>query len=136
MKTIKISDEAHRKLTATLGALMAQSGKTQTYQDVITALLTQSVKLPTEIIAEVENFIKENKHLGYTTKEEFIREAIRFKLNMLRDGYKYIEIPKDKNEKLSIALKEMNTPYNNAKEFIQKQIEGLLEQFEGSSKEK
>lgn len=136
MKTVKISDEAHRKLTATLGTLMAQTGKMQTYQDVITALLTHSVKLPTKILAEVENFIKENKHLGYTTKEEFIREAIRFKLKMLRDKREYIEIPKDKIEKLSTALKAMNTPCNNAKEFIHKQIEGLLEQIESLSKEK
>jgi hypothetical protein len=33
MKTIKINDETHRKLTITLGALMAQTGKPHTYQD-------------------------------------------------------------------------------------------------------
>ena len=37
MKTIKISDGAHKKLTATLGTLMAQTGKMQTYQDAIEA---------------------------------------------------------------------------------------------------
>jgi len=46
MKTLRISDETHRKLTATLGTLMAETGKPQTYQDAIIALLTQSVKLP------------------------------------------------------------------------------------------
>jgi hypothetical protein len=33
MKTIKIDDEIHRKLTITLGTLMAQTDKPHTYQD-------------------------------------------------------------------------------------------------------
>jgi len=45
-------------------------------------------------LTEVENFVMENKHLGYKTKEEFIKEAIRFKLNALRGRYEYIEKPK------------------------------------------
>jgi hypothetical protein len=43
MKTLRISDEAHRKLTATLGTIMAQTGKMQTYQDAIQAVLESSV---------------------------------------------------------------------------------------------
>jgi hypothetical protein len=53
MKTPKISDEIHRKLTATVGTLMAQTGKMQTYQDAIEAMLTRSVILPTELLAEI-----------------------------------------------------------------------------------
>ena len=41
MKTLKISDEAHRKLTGTVGTLMAQTGKMQTYQDAIEAMVPQ-----------------------------------------------------------------------------------------------
>jgi hypothetical protein len=70
MKTIKIDDEIHRKLTITLGTLMAQTGKPQTYQDTLKAIITQSVKLPEETLKEVENFVIENKHLGYITREE------------------------------------------------------------------
>jgi len=40
MKTLRISDEIHRKLTATVGTLMAQTGKMQTYQDAVEAMLT------------------------------------------------------------------------------------------------
>ena len=39
MKTLRISDDAHRQLTATLGTLMAQTGKMQTYQDAVEAML-------------------------------------------------------------------------------------------------
>jgi hypothetical protein len=96
MKTLRISDETHRKLTATLGTLMAQTGKPQTYQDVVEALLTQSVKLPKETLTEVENFIIENKHLGYKTKEEFIAEAIRFFLKLESEEHEYCRY-KNKN---------------------------------------
>lgn len=128
MKTLRISDETHRKLTAMLGMLMAETGKMQTYQDAISALLTRSVKLPKETLADVENFIKKNRHLGYISREEFVKEAIRFKLRMLRDRKEYIEIPKEKYEKLNHALKEMNTPYSHFNGYIHRQIETLLKQ--------
>jgi hypothetical protein len=38
MKTLRISDDVHGKLTATVGTLMAQTGKMQTYQDAIEAM--------------------------------------------------------------------------------------------------
>ena len=82
MKTLRISDDSHRKLTATLGTLMAQTGKMQTYQDAIEATLNQSVILPTELLAQIENFIEENKHLGFTTREEFMRDATRWRLKL------------------------------------------------------
>jgi Arc/MetJ-type ribon-helix-helix transcriptional regulator len=127
MKTIKISDEAPRKLTATPGMLIAQMGKLQTCNSTITALLTQSVRLPKENIMKVEHFIKENKYLGYATREEFIKDAIRFKLITLKNGKGYIEIPRRKYENLNRALKEMNMPYHSASDFIHKQINAMLE---------
>jgi len=129
MKTLRISDETHRKLTATLGMLMAETGRLQTYDSTITALLTRSVKLPKETIMEVEKFINKNKHRGYTTKEEFIKEAVRFKLKMLKDEYEYIEIPREKYEKLNEAIKSMKTPYYNAVRFINGQISEILNRY-------
>ena len=98
MKTIKISDEAHRKLTATVETLMAKTGKMQTYQGAIEAMLNQSVILPPELLAEIENFIEENKHLGFTTREEFMRDAARWRLKFLSEDSEYIEIPREKYE--------------------------------------
>ena len=85
MKMLRISDEIHRKMTATVGTLIAQTGKMQTYQDAIEAMLTRSVILPTELLAEIENFIEENKRLGFTTREEFIRDAARWRLKFLKE---------------------------------------------------
>ena len=80
MKTLKISDEAHAKLTSIVGRLMAETGKTKTYSDAIEALLSKSVILSQDLLDEVEIFIKTNVQLGYTTEEEFIQDAIRFRL--------------------------------------------------------
>jgi len=130
MKTIKISDEAHRRLTATLGTLMAQTGKIQTYHDTIEAMLNQSVKLTPELLAEIENFIEENKRLGFTTREELIRDAIRWRLKFLKKESEYVEILKDKYEKLEAAVNEMSMPYCNASDFLHKQVDEMLEKYE------
>jgi hypothetical protein len=81
MKTLRISDDVHQKLTALLGELMAQTSKMQTYQDAIEAMLYQSVTLPPELIGEVERFIQTHKWRGYTTKEEFIAKPYGSSLN-------------------------------------------------------
>jgi len=130
MKTIRISDETHRKLTATLGTLMAQTGKMQTYQDVIEALLTQSVILPHELLKEVEDFIRKNGHEGYTRKEEFICQAIRFHIKWDSDKYVFLKISKEKYERLKVIVKEISTPYRSVSDFIQTQIEEVLERYD------
>jgi Arc/MetJ-type ribon-helix-helix transcriptional regulator len=129
MKTLKISDDVHQKLTALLGELTAQTMKMQTYQDAINALLSQSVILPPELLREVEIFIEKNKHKGYTRKEEFIRQAIRFLLKWESEEYEYIELEKEKYDKLNEALKEMDAPFYNAEDFINKQVDEILEKY-------
>jgi hypothetical protein len=85
VKTLRISDEVHRKLTAALGALMAETGKMQTYDDALDALLSKSVVLPERLLIDIEEFIKENRDLGYVTKEDFLRDAARQRLQDLKD---------------------------------------------------
>jgi metal-responsive CopG/Arc/MetJ family transcriptional regulator len=130
MKTLRISDDVHQKLTALLGELTAQTSRLQTYQDAIEALLNQSVILPPELLREVDAFIEKNRHKGYTRREEFIRQAVRFFLRWESSEYEYIEIPKEKYDKLNEAVKEMGMPYYNAAEFIEDQISKALEQYE------
>ncbi len=136
MKTLRISDDIHQKLTALLGELMAQTSKMQTYQDAIEAMLYQSVIMPPELLNEVEHFIQTHKGRGYTTKEEFIRQAVRFMLKWETSDYEFVEIPREDYEKLNKAVKEMNTPYANAEDFIYGQIQNVLEQYEQWLKEK
>ena len=129
MKTLRISDGVHQKLTSLLGELMAQTSKMQTYQDAIEAMLSQSVILPSELLAEVESFIEKNKHLGYTTREEFIRDATRHRVRFLSEEYEYVEVPKEQYILLSKAVSEMKLPAASAKGFIEGVIEDVLERY-------
>lgn len=136
MKTLRISDDVHQKLTALLGELVAQTSKMQTYQDAIEAMLNQSVILPPELLSEVENFISRNRHLGYTTREEFIRDAVRWRLKTLSGEYETIEIPKDEFEELREAIREMSAPYLNVTDFIYSQIRRVLDEYRKYKRER
>jgi Arc/MetJ-type ribon-helix-helix transcriptional regulator len=129
MKTLRISDDAHQKLTALIGELTAQTMKMQTYTDAIENLLSQSVILPSELLAQVENFVEENRHLGYTTREEFIRDAVRWRLRFLKGEYEYVEISKEEYEKLQQAIKDMKLPFLSVSDFIDQQTKSLLEKY-------
>jgi phage host-nuclease inhibitor protein Gam len=130
MKTLRISDDAHQRLTALLGELTAQTMKMQTYTDAVESLLSQSVILPSEVLAQIENFIDENRHLGFTTREEFIRDAVRWRLRSLSEEYEYIEVPKTEYEKLQQALEDMDMPFPSLDDFVDQQIKSLLEKYD------
>jgi hypothetical protein len=136
MKTLRISDDAHQKLTALLGEITAQTMKMQTYTDAIESLLSQSVILPPELLNETQNFIEANKQLGYTTREEFIRDAIRYRLRFLKDQYEYIEIPVEEYEKLQQAIRDMDTGFLSVDDFIDQQVRNLLEKHQAWIKQK
>jgi len=136
MKTLRISDDVHQKLTALLGELTAQTMKMQTYTDAIESLISQSVTLPSEFLAQVESFIDENRHLGYTTREEFIRDAVRWRLRFLKEEYEYIEVPREEFEKIQQAMKEMDMPFLSVSDFIDQQIKTLLEKHAEWTKQK
>jgi hypothetical protein len=110
--------------------------KMQTYTDAIESLLSQSVILPPELLNQVESFIEENRHLGFTTKEEFIRDAVRWRLRFLREDYEYIEIPRDEWEKTQQAIRDMELPFLSVDEFVEQQIKNLLEKYAEYSKQK
>ena len=136
MKTLKISDDVHQKLTSMLGELMAQTSKMQTYQDAIEAMLNQSVILPPELLAQIQNFIEEHKHLGFTTREEFMRDAARWRLKFLNEDYEYVEIPKEKFQRLETAVKKMSTPYHSPSDFVHKQVDEALDKYDAWLQEK
>ncbi|MCX8153577.1 MAG: ribbon-helix-helix domain-containing protein [Candidatus Bathyarchaeota archaeon] len=99
--------------------------KMQTYTDAIESLLSQSVILPSELLNEIQNFIDANKQLGYSTKEEFIRDAIRFKLGFLNGRYECVEIPKEEYEKLQQDICDLG--FLSVDDFIDQQIRKVIE---------
>ena len=136
MKAIKISDDIHSKLTGLLGELTAETNKMQTYQDAINALLEQSVILPSEVIARVESFIEENKDTGFTNKEDFVRDAIRYRLERLKTDNECIEVSREQFNELDEALKEMGTPFHSPEQFIHSQISEVLYKYDEFKQER
>lgn len=130
MKTLRITDDVHQKLTALLGELTAQTSRMQTYTDAVETLLKQTVVVPPEVLTQIENFIQANKQLGYTTIEEFIRDAARWRLKILSGSYEYVELRKEKFEKGESAVKEMGLPLFGVNDFLDKQLDDLLEKYE------
>jgi metal-responsive CopG/Arc/MetJ family transcriptional regulator len=130
MKTLRISEDIHQKLTSLLGELMAKTSKMQTYQDAIDAMLNQSVILPPELLTQIQGFIEEHKHLGFTTREEFIRDALRFRLTWLKGEYEHIDIPREQYDLIDEALKLMNTNYRSPEDFINTRIREVIEKYE------
>lgn len=110
--------------------------KIQTYTDAIESLLSQSVILPPELLNQIESFIEENKHLGFTTREEFIRDAVRWRLRFLKEDYEYIEIPKEEWEKVQQAIRDMELSFLSVNEFVEQQIKNLLEKYAEYNKQK
>ncbi len=84
MKMLKVSDQTHAEITKIVGQLIAESGKINTCEDAIEALLHRSALLPSELLLEVERFLEENKQLGYVTKEEFLKDAARSLMEQMR----------------------------------------------------
>jgi thermostable 8-oxoguanine DNA glycosylase len=108
----------------------------QTYTDAIETMLSQSVVLPSEVLNVTQNFIDANKQLGYNTREEFIRDAIRFRIRFLRNQTEYIEISKDEYNRLEQALRDLDTPFQSVEDFMRRQVEGLLEKHTAWLKQK
>ncbi|MGD0204138.1 MAG: hypothetical protein ABSC20_09580 [Candidatus Bathyarchaeia archaeon] len=74
--------------------------------------------------------------MGFTTKEEFVRDAIRFRLTWLKGDNQRLEISREEYEKVNEAVKEMDTPFRDAEHFINSQMNELLEKYEEYKKSK
>jgi metal-responsive CopG/Arc/MetJ family transcriptional regulator len=118
-----------------LGEITAQTMKMQTYTDAIENLLSTSVNLPPQLLNETQTFIETNRNLGYTSREEFIRDAIRTQLRFAKDDNTIIEVPKNEYERLQQAIKDLDTGYLSADDFINHQIHSLLEKHDAYLKD-
>jgi len=102
----------------------------QTYQDAIEAMLSQSVILPQDLLTQIEEFIEKNKQLGFTTKEDFLRDAARFRLSYLSQEYEHIEVLREKYEQGEKIIMETGMPFMGVADFLEKQLDSLLERYE------
>jgi predicted nucleic acid-binding protein len=75
LKTIRVSDGLHGKLTRLLGEMIAKTGKPKTYNEIISALTDQSVIISTELLEKIDTVIN-IKQFGHKTREQFIEDAV------------------------------------------------------------
>ena len=128
--TIRIPKDVRERLTVFLGELMTQTREMLKLGDAVRTLLETGIILPKDLVVEIEKFTNERKDLGYTSSEDFIRDAIRHRLTELSGEFEYISIPKEDIETLDTALKEMKTPFLNSTDFILQQIKDSLKKYE------
>jgi hypothetical protein len=79
LKTIRVSDTIHNKLTRSLGEMMAKTGKPQTYNDIISVLTDQAVIMPAELLEKIDVVINA-RQLGCKTREKFVEDAVTLML--------------------------------------------------------
>ena len=129
MKTLRITDDVHEKLTGLLGELTAETLKMQTYTDAIKNLLDTSVIIPSELLTKVEDFIKE-RDLGFTSREEFFREAARRTLKYYDEDLEFIALRRHKYEQVKNAINDLDLPFMSVDDFFEEQTDKLLEQYD------
>ncbi|MFQ6095785.1 MAG: ribbon-helix-helix domain-containing protein [Candidatus Bathyarchaeia archaeon] len=132
MKTLRVEDETHEKLTSLVGELTAQSGKMQTYADAITKMLETSIILPENLMKEISKAFEEGKLIGYTTTTDFVRDAVRRRLEEIKGEVFYVNIPipKEEYELLNKAIEETEASYKNADDYIREHVHRKLEEYE------
>lgn len=128
--TIRIPKDVRERLTVFLGELMTQTREMLKLGDAVRVLLETGTILPKDLVVEIERFISERKDLGYTSSEDFIRDAIRHRLTELSGEFEYIAIPKEDAETLDKAFKEMKAPFLNTLDFVLQHIKDSLKKYD------
>lgn len=127
MKTVRVSDKLSEKLPVLVGQVTAEKLAEQTYSDAIKYLLDHHIVFPSELISRIEELIK-NKHLGYSSKEEFLYEAARQLLKYYSEDIESIKVRRYIYEKAKIAIEDLNLPFMSVDDFVEEQIKKLSEQ--------
>ncbi len=113
-----------------LREIQASLKKVQNNQSDIETALPRLVILPAELPSQVEEFVRSNRQLGFATVEDFVGDAVRFRLVWLKSDNKCIEVPRQQFERLEEALNSVGSPFGSAEQFVNSQIEQFLEKYE------
>ena len=130
MVMLKVSDYVHTNSEVLL-KLKDLVGKMQTSQDALEALLNRLVVLPQELLDQVDDFIKKSKQLGFKTREQFVNDAVRFRLTWFKEDNQCLEISRRQYDLLEEAIEAMGAPFHSAENFITSQINTFIEKYEG-----
>jgi Arc/MetJ-type ribon-helix-helix transcriptional regulator len=132
MKTLKVQDEIHEKLTSLVGELTAESGKLQTYADALTRLLETSIVFPEALVSRINETIENQSAIGYTTVIDFVRDAVRRRLDELKaeEFYVNVPIPSEEYHLLDRAMEETGAEYKNADDYLRQHIREKTEEYQ------
>lgn len=132
MKSLRIEDDIHEKLTRLVGELTASSGQMQTYADAIERLLDTSIILPEDLTKKISDLIKEGKLLGYRNHIEFVRDAARYYMKDLleEEFYVRVPIPRKEYDALAKVLEEGAAPYADPSDYLREHVHQIAQKYE------
>ncbi len=112
--------------------MTAESGKLQTYADALTKLLETSIVFPEALVQKISETIKGRRAVGYTTVTDFVRDAVRRRLDELKDEEFYVNvpIPSEEYHLLNRAMEETGAEYRNADDYIRQHIREKTEEYQ------
>ena len=112
--------------------MTAESGKLQTYADALTKLLETSIVFPEALVQKISETIKGRRAVGYTTVTDFVRDAVRRRLDELKDEEFYVNvpIPSEEYHLLNKAMEETGAEYRNADDYIRQHIREKTEEYQ------
>lgn len=106
---------------------LAEKLVNKSFPEAIKRLLNCYILLPTELVDFIKDMIAKNKHLGYSSKEEFFIEAALWRLKSFNDTIETIEFSKEIIEKTRSAIEDMDMPFKDANDFLLEQMNRLHE---------
>jgi hypothetical protein len=129
MSKQQLADAVHEH-SRLLTELKGQLGKMQNSQDAVEAMLSQAVLLPKDLLDQIEEFIGKNARLGFVAREDFLKDAARFRLRYLSQEYEHVELPRKKTDRGEELIGEAELPFLGVADFLEQQLDALLKRYE------
>ena len=129
MDTSQVSDVVHKN-SRKFVELKTQVGEMQVNQDTIEALLSQIVVLPKDTLTQIGEFIEKNSRLGFASKEDFLKDAARFRMRYLSQEYEHVELLREKYDRGERLIQEAGMPFLGVADYLEQQLDALLKKYE------
>jgi Arc/MetJ-type ribon-helix-helix transcriptional regulator len=129
LKTVRVPEKSSEQYTVLVGRETAEKLEKQTYSDAIKYLLGHHIVFPSELISHIEELIKNNE-LGYSSKEEFLFEAVRQLLKYYCEDIESIKVHRHLYEKAKTSIEDLDLPFISVDDFVEEQLKKLHEQHD------
>ncbi|MBS7615279.1 hypothetical protein KEJ18_06085 [Candidatus Bathyarchaeota archaeon] len=88
--------------------------------------------MPEDLVAKITETIRNCNAVGNTTVTDFVRDAVRRRLEELKTEEFYVDVPIPREEYclLNKAMEETGADYKNADEYIRQHIREKIEEYQ------